>query len=113
MKILGIDFGDSRTGFAVSDDMMFAAKTLEPLKEKNPQKVVEYAIELAQNTGVTEIVVGYPKNMNGTLGERANKTRKFAKLLRALIDVPVILVDERLTTVSAHNLMYTTNVRGK
>ncbi|MEG1879701.1 MAG: Holliday junction resolvase RuvX [Oscillospiraceae bacterium] len=113
MKILGIDFGDSRTGFAVSDDMMFAAKTLEPLKEKNPQKVVEYAIELAQNTGVTEIVVGYPKNMNGTLGERANKTRKFAKLLRALIDVPVILVDERLTTVSAHNLMNTTNVRGK
>ena len=101
MKSLGIDFGDSRTGFAVSDELGFGAGTLDNFKSGS--------IEL----GVSEIVVGFPKNMNGTVGERGEKTKMFVEKLEELVDVPVILWDERLTTVSAHNLMNVTNVRGK
>lgn len=113
LKILGIDYGDSRTGLAVSDDMMFAARTLDALKEKNMQKVAEYAVKLAETLQADTIVLGFPKNMNGTIGDRGKKTKKLAKLLKSISGLPVILWDERLTTVTAHQLMNTTNVRGQ
>ena len=111
--ILGVDFGDSRTGYAVSDATGFLASTLETYSEKNMMKVLDYTVMLAETKGVEKIVLGFPKNMNGTVGERGKKTKKFASLLKERISVPVILWDERLTTVSAHNLMNETNVRGK
>ena len=113
MKILSVDFGDSRTGYAVSDIMGFGANVLDAFKCKSINGVAEYTVKLAKEQGAEKVVLGFPKNMNGTLGPRAEKTQKLAEKLRELIDVPVILWDERLTTVSAHNLMNETNVRGK
>ena len=111
--ILGVDFGDSRTGYATSDALGFSANTLEVYSEKNIQKVAQHTAELAKNLKVEKIVLGFPKNMNGTIGERGKKTKKFAATLRELTGLEVILWDERLTTVSAHHLMNETNVRGK
>lgn len=92
--------------------MGFGAGTLDNLSPE-AYKVAEYAAKLSNELGVSEIVVGFPKNMNGTVGERGEKTKMFVEKLEELVDVPVILWDERLTTVSAHNLMNVTNVRGK
>ncbi len=110
--ILGIDFGDSRTGFAVSDKTGLIASSYETLKEKNMKKVALYSAELAKELNAEKIVLGLPKNMNGTIGDRGKKSKKLAQEINALSDIPVILWDERLTTVSAHNLMNETNVRG-
>lgn len=111
--ILGIDFGDSRTGFASSDALGLIASTVETFKEKNMKKVAQRAVELAKELGAEKIVLGYPKNMNGTVGDRGKKSKKLANEIKSLMDIPIILWDERLTTVSAHNLMNETNVRGE
>ncbi len=111
--ILGVDFGDSRTGYAVSDALGFAAHTLEVYSEKNMLKVAEHTAHLALDLKAEKIVLGFPKNMNGTVGDRGKKSRKLAEILREKTGLQVILWDERLTTVSAHNLMNETNVRGK
>ncbi|MBE7011269.1 MAG: Holliday junction resolvase RuvX [Ruminococcaceae bacterium] len=111
--ILGIDFGDSRTGFASSDALGLIASTVETFKEKNMKKVALRAVHLAKELGAEKIVLGYPKNMNGTVGDRGKKSKRLANEIKSLMDIPVILWDERLTTVSAHNLMNETNVRGE
>ncbi len=111
--ILGIDFGDSRTGFAGSDPTGLIASTIETYKEKSMKRVAEHAAELAKELGAEKIILGYPKNMNGTIGDRGKKSKKLAAMLKELTGIPVILWDERLTTVSAHNLMNQTNIRGK
>ncbi len=113
MRILGVDFGDSRTGFAISDALGFGATTLEACREKSMVKVADYTVNLAREKGAELILLGYPKNMNGTIGPRGEKTQVFAQMLRERISIPVRLWDERLTTVSAHHLMNETNVRGK
>lgn len=111
--VLGVDFGDTRTGYAVSDALGFSANTLETYSEKNMQKVAQHTAQLAKDLSAEKIVLGFPKNMNGTIGERGKKTKAFAKILRQLTGLEVILWDERLTTVSAHSLMNETNIRGK
>ena len=111
--ILGVDFGDSRTGYATSDALGFSAHTLEVYPERNMNKVAQHTAQLARDLGAERIVLGFPKNMNGTVGERGKKTKAFAKILRELTGLEIVLWDERLTTVSAHNLMNQTNVRGK
>ena len=111
--ILGVDFGDSRTGYAVSDALGFSANTLETYHEKNMNKVAEHTAELVKKLGAEKIVLGFPKNMNGTVGDRGKKTKALAKLLKTMVECDIVLWDERLTTVSAHNLMNETNIRGK
>lgn len=111
--ILGIDYGDSRTGFAVSDASDSLARTLETFSAKGMEKVKSRAIELAKEHKAEKIVLGLPKNMDGSIGERGKKSKRLAGLIEAESELPVILWDERLTTVSAHNLMNETNVRGK
>ena len=115
MRILGIDFGDSRTGFAISDPLGFGATSLPACKEKNMQKVALYAAALVREQGAEKIVLGFPKNMNGTVGPRGEKTKAFAALLAQELGetFPIVLWDERLTTVSAHMLMNEANVRGQ
>lgn len=93
--------------------MGFSAHPLEVYSERNMNKVAEYTAMLASQLKAEKIVLGFPKNMNGTVGERGKKTKKFAELLHGLTGLEIILWDERLTTVSAHNLMNETNVRGK
>ena len=113
MRALGIDLGDSRTGYAVSDELGFGVSTLPQLNEKGLHKIAEHSVRVAEEYNVSQIVLGYPKNMNGSVGPRGEKTEIFKKLLEELTDIPVLLWDERLTTVSAHNLMNVTTVRGK
>ena len=113
MKILGIDYGSVRTGIAVSDDLTLTAQGLSTISEAGMKKLAEKVALIAAEENADEIVLGFPKNMNGTVGERGEKTKRFKELLETLLSVPVILWDERLTTVYAHNIMNAVNVRGK
>lgn len=113
MRILGIDFGDSRTGYAVSDPLGFGVTSLPPCRDKGMRKVTEHTAVLVNEYGCEKIVLGFPKNMNGTVGPRGEKTKVLKKMIEEQLSVPVILWDERLTTVSAHALMNETNVRGQ
>ncbi|MBQ8782041.1 MAG: Holliday junction resolvase RuvX [Oscillospiraceae bacterium] len=113
MIIMAVDFGDSRTGLAVCDKTEFLASPLTVIHEKNFKKCAEKVCEAAKQAKAELIVVGYPKNMNNTIGDRALKCEEFAKLLTELSELPYVLWDERSTTVSAHNYLNETNVRGK
>ena len=114
MKYVGLDVGDKRIGVAVSDSGLIAnaVGNIDRLGydfEADIQKTVDKITEL----GADEIVVGLPKNMNGTTGDRAQKCENFARALQLLVSVPVILWDERSTTVSAIGILNATDVRGK
>lgn len=113
MKIMAVDFGDSRTGLAICDKSEFLASPAGVIEEKDFEKCIEKVAAVARENAAEEIVVGYPKNMNNTIGERAQKCALFAEKLAELVDVPVKLWDERSTTVSAHYYLNQTNTRGK
>ena len=102
MKILAVDYGASRTGLAVCDPTEFLTTPITPqitLKARN--KVAARVCEVAKEIGAELIVIGLPLNMDGTEGSRANKSRRFAQRLANTAGVPVVLWDERRTTVSA------------
>jgi putative Holliday junction resolvase len=113
MKIMAVDFGDARTGLAVCDRTEFLASPIGVIEEKNFYFTIQKVANAVKEYGVQMVVVGYPVNMNGTIGERAEKCAQFAELLRGKVDVPVELWDERATTVEAHNYLNETNTRGK
>ena len=113
MVIMSVDFGDSRTGIAVCGKSELIASPVTVIQEKDFDKCIEKTAALAKEQRAEQVVVGYPKNMNGTIGPRAEKAQILSEEIKKLIDIPVILWDERLTTVSAHNLMNETNVRGQ
>lgn len=113
MVIMSVDFGDSRTGIAVCGKSELIASPVTVIQEKDLDKCIEKTAALAKEQRAEQVVVGYPKNMNGTIGERAEKCSLFAERLEALIGCPVKLWDERCTTVSAHNALNVTNTRGK
>ncbi|MGN0580246.1 MAG: Holliday junction resolvase RuvX [Ruminococcus sp.] len=113
MIIMSVDFGDSRTGIAVCGKSEMLASPVCVISEKDFGKCIEKTAALAIEQRAEEIVVGYPKNMNGTVGERAEKCQLFAEELAKLTDCPVKLWDERCTTVSAHQFLNVTNTRGK
>jgi len=114
MRILGIDYGDSRIGVAVSDPMGWTAQGLETVKSKDGlKKAIIRIVEIINQYEVTDIVVGYPLNMNGTLGPRTERTEEFIKKLLAFGEFNIIKWDERLTTVSAHRAMNELGVKAK
>lgn len=113
MRILGIDFGDARTGIAVSDPSGIMASPICVIKETSFEETIKKAAVYAKEFSVGQIVVGYPKNMNGTVGERAQKSQRFAKALEDATSIPVKLWDERCTTMSAAVYMNATNTRGR
>ena len=113
MIIMSVDFGDSRTGIAVCDKTEFLASPKGVIHERDFNRCAEKVCEEAKQAKAELIVVGYPKNMNNTIGERAEKCQKFAELVTELSGVPHVMWDERSTTVSAHNYLNETNVRGK
>lgn len=113
MVIMSVDFGDSRTGIAVCGKSELIASPVTVIQEKDFDKCIEKTAALAKEQRAEQVVIGYPKNMNGTIGERAEKCSLFAERLEALIGCPVKLWDERCTTVSAHNALNVTNTRGK
>lgn len=113
MKILAVDFGDARTGLAISDPTEFLASPIGVITEYNFEKTVSKVAVAAKENGAELVVVGYPKNMNGTIGEKAQKCAKFAELLQKQVDIEVVLWDERATTITAHNFLNETGTYGK
>ena len=111
--ILGVDYGDVRTGLAVSDRLGLLAVGAGCIKCEGFKKAVEAVAAAAKERGAELIVVGNPINMNGTEGPRSEKCRAFAAALEETSSIPVELFDERLTTVSAHRFLSEANVRGK
>lgn len=113
MIIMSVDYGDSRTGLAVCDKNEILASPVAVIFEKYEPKVIEQVCLHAKNTKAELIVVGLPKNMDGSCGERAEKCRSFAAALEDKSGIRVVMQDERLTTVSAHRALNEVNVRGK
>jgi putative Holliday junction resolvase len=113
VKILAVDLGRVRTGVAVSDPTGFIATPIGTITQKNIDKLVDQIADIAKEHGVVEIVVGYPKNMDGSSGESARLSESFAGLLAEKTGLSVKLWDERLTTMSAIGILNQTNTRGK
>ena len=113
-RILGIDLGDRRIGLAVSDETKVIARGLEVIHVKKKVNPFDYLKKIVSDYKVSEIVVGLPKNMDGTLGERAEKTREFGSRIGELLpEVKVVYIDERLTTVEATNILLSADVSRK
>lgn len=112
-RIMGIDYGDARTGVAVSDLLCGIVGTTCVVPSRNTEKAVADIVKLAQENDVGRIVVGLPKNMDGTEGPRAQLCRAFAQTLREATGLKVDLWDERRTTVEAHNILSQHNYHGK
>jgi len=110
---MAIDYGDARTGIAVSDESAILTGDAWVVQSRKPDEVADIVIREAVTRGVGEIVVGYPKNMDGTAGARAEKCEQFADLLRSLWDLEVTLWDERMTTISANKILTETGKFGK
>lgn len=114
MRILGLDFGSKTVGVAVSDELLITAQGVEIIRRKSPSKLRQTLAridELVDEYGVERIVLGYPKNMNNTEGDRCEKTKEFMELLKKRCNLPVVLWDERLTTVAADNSMMEMGIR--
>ena len=112
-KIMGIDYGDARTGVAISDLLCSIVGSTCVVPSRNREKAMADIIRLAQENQVGEIVVGLPKNMDGTEGPRAELCRAFAKRLEGETGLPVAMWDERRTTVEAHNILSQHNYHGQ
>ncbi|MCL2109077.1 MAG: Holliday junction resolvase RuvX [Oscillospiraceae bacterium] len=113
MKILAIDYGDARTGLAISDSLEILASPFGVLHEKNSDRLIGKIKAVIEENGVEEAVVGNPVNMNNTEGERSRKCVFFAEKLRQSVEIPVVLWDERSTTILAHNLLSQADVKSK
>ena len=106
MRILGIDYGDRKIGLAVSDELKLTAQALETYRRKNQKEDKEYFKKLVSRYEIEEIVVGLPLRMDGSPGTRATKTREFARWLKAVLNLPVLFFDERLTTQQAIKILH-------
>ena len=113
MKILAVDLGKARTGLAVCDEGEVLATPAGVISEWNREKLLRDVAEKTEKLGAERIVVGLPKNMDSSEGESAQNARAFAESLRALVSMPVVMQDERGTTITAHNYLNDTDTRGK
>lgn len=113
MKILAVDLGKVRTGLAVSDIGEVLASPLCVIAEKNAEILAEKINQICKDECISKIVLGLPRNMDGSEGESAQNAKAFGKMLEEKTQLPVILLDERGTTITAHNYLNETNTRGK
>ena len=113
MRIMAIDYGDAHTGIAISDPTGFLAGFTTTIDAYRPEVVAERVAALAKEHGVEELVLGYPKNMDGSLGPRAEKAEAMAELLKAATSLPVVLWDERRTTIDAHQILFNSGKNAK
>ncbi|MDO4322657.1 MAG: Holliday junction resolvase RuvX [Lachnospiraceae bacterium] len=114
MRIMGLDFGSKTVGVAISDPLGLTAQGIEIIRrpaENKLRRTLARIEELAAEYGVSSIVLGFPKNMNNTIGERAEKSLAFKEMLERRTGLPVIMWDERLTTVSANRTLMESGVR--
>lgn len=113
MKIMAVDYGDSHTGLACCDQGEILATPLKVIDERNFELCAQKVAEASAENKAELIVVGNPLNMNGSAGPRSELCRSFADLLKNYVDIPVVMWDERSTTVTAHQMMNDVNKRGK
>ena len=113
MIIMSVDLGKARTGIALCDKSEFLASPHTVIFEKSDKKLLEKVAQTAIEAKAELIVVGLPKNMDGSEGESAQNARAFAEKLGDLTELPTVMQDERGTTVTAHNYLNATNTRGK
>ena len=113
MKIMAIDYGDARTGIAISDALGMLTGFTTVIHAYTQDKVAAAVADLIKTHSVERLVMGFPKNMDGTEGPRADLYREFAALLEQTTGMKPILWDERRTTVDAHRILSQNNIRGK
>ena len=113
MKIMAIDYGDARTGIALSDLLCSIVGSTTVIHSRNSEKTLNEIYRIAKENDVREIAMGLPKNMDGTEGPRAQMCREFAMQIEQATGLPVKLWDERRTTVEAHNILSAHNYHGK
>ena len=113
MRIMGIDYGDARTGVAISDLLCSTVGATYVVPSRNRETALADLVRMAEENQVTEIVVGLPRNMDGTEGPRAELCRALAEELRQATGLPVAMWDERRTTVEAHNILSAHNYHGR
>ena len=113
MRIMGIDYGDARTGVAISDLLCSIVGTTYVVPSRNREKAIADIVRLTKENQVGQIVVGLPRNMDGTEGPRAELCREFADALQQATGLPIAMWDERRTTVEAHNILSQHNYHGK
>ena len=113
MRVLAVDYGDARTGIAMSDLLCSIVGSTTVIHSRNPEKTLDAICQLVQENGVGETVMGLPRNMNGTEGPRAELCREFAQRLEEKTGLKVALWDERRTTVEAHQILNDHNYHGK
>ena len=112
-RIMGIDYGDARTGIAFSDLLCSIVGSTTVIHSRRPEKTLEEIVKLCKEQDAGEIVMGLPKNMDGTEGPRAELCREFAAKVQEATGLNVTLWDERRTTVEAHNILNEHNYHGK
>jgi putative Holliday junction resolvase len=105
LRVLGVDFGDRKIGLAVSDPLQITAQPLTNYRRKTQKEDGDYFKRLVTEYEITEVIVGLPLRMDGSSGTRAEKTRDFARWLERVLDLPVRLWDERLTTKQANRIL--------
>ena len=113
MIFASVDLGKARTGIAVCDKTEFLASPLTVVQETYTPKIVQKVADAVKSAGAELVVVGLPKNMDGSEGESAQNARAFAAELENTTGIKTVMQDERCTTVTAHNYLNTTNTRGK
>ena len=113
MKIMALDVGNKRIGVALSDELQILAQPLYTIHRKGIERDIEEIVKIINDNNVEEVIVGLPKNMDGTTGFQGEKTIKFAEVLRQSTDRPLIMWDERMTTISARRIMIENDVKQK
>lgn len=112
MRMMAVDYGDSRTGVAFCDEMEMLASPFCVINERYAPKLIEKLKEIAVEQKAKQIVVGLPRNMDGSYGYRCDECRRLGDSLSEATGLPVVYQDERLTTVMAHEVLSANNVRG-
>jgi len=113
MKIMSVDYGNTRTGIAFCDVKEILATPYSVINEKYQSKLIEKLCEIVAAEKPERIVIGLPRNMDGSYGFRCDECKELGEALEKACDVPIDYQDERLTTVLAHNVLSDNNVRGK
>ncbi|NIM91054.1 MAG: Holliday junction resolvase RuvX [Candidatus Aminicenantes bacterium] len=113
MRVLGIDYGDSHIGLAVSDKLLLTAQPLGSYRSKSKEEDKKYFKELVSKYEIGEIVLGFPLRMDGSPGTRVEKTKEFAGWLKKILKIPIIFWDERLTTKQAVRILSQQKIKAK
>ena len=111
MRVMAIDYGDAHTGVALSDPTGFLVGTTATINSRRQEAVVDQLVRLIEEHRPDEVVLGFPKNMNNTVGDRAEKSLAFKEMLERRTGLPVVMWDERLTTVEANRTLMEGKVR--